>query len=193
MQAVPITTKVVSSNRAHGEVYWIQHHLLAVCPSSTYRIWQYYSSFYRPFLIKALNLYLPESIILLHCLLPHLTSSAGCMIWYKLVKCGLASMMGHTLRSLCFYFTQRNLTSVLCYQWDTSLPKIQIRRFVSSFQVSFFLLVLQPIYFCNPTYSLYCLIFGNLNLLFSINPTLKLIVIASSCNHSITISWSNYL
>ena len=26
VQSVPITTKVVSSNPAHGEVYWIQHY-----------------------------------------------------------------------------------------------------------------------------------------------------------------------
>jgi hypothetical protein len=29
MQAVPITTEVVSSNPAHGEIYSMQHHVIA--------------------------------------------------------------------------------------------------------------------------------------------------------------------
>jgi len=28
MQSVPITTKVVSSNPVHGELYWIQHYVI---------------------------------------------------------------------------------------------------------------------------------------------------------------------
>jgi len=28
VQSVPITTNVVSSNPAHGEVYWIQHYVI---------------------------------------------------------------------------------------------------------------------------------------------------------------------
>ena len=28
MQSVPITTKVLSSNPSHGEVYWIQHYVI---------------------------------------------------------------------------------------------------------------------------------------------------------------------
>jgi hypothetical protein len=28
VQSVPITTKVVSSNFVHGEVYWIQHYVI---------------------------------------------------------------------------------------------------------------------------------------------------------------------
>jgi hypothetical protein len=28
MQSVPITTKIVSSNPAHREVYWIQHYMI---------------------------------------------------------------------------------------------------------------------------------------------------------------------
>ena len=28
MQSVPITSKVVSSNPAHGEVYWMQHYVI---------------------------------------------------------------------------------------------------------------------------------------------------------------------
>jgi hypothetical protein len=31
MQSVPITTKVVSSNAAHGEVYSIQHYVIKFC------------------------------------------------------------------------------------------------------------------------------------------------------------------
>jgi hypothetical protein len=31
VQSVPITTKVMSSNLAHGEVYFIQYYVIKVC------------------------------------------------------------------------------------------------------------------------------------------------------------------
>jgi len=42
VQSVPIATKIVSSNRVHGKVYWIQHYIIKFVSdgsldSSTYK------------------------------------------------------------------------------------------------------------------------------------------------------------
>jgi len=37
VQSVPITTKVVSSNPVHGEVYWIQHDVIKIVSDLTGR------------------------------------------------------------------------------------------------------------------------------------------------------------
>ena len=41
VQSVPITTKVVSSNSSHGEVYWIQHYVIKfkVCQRLATGLW----------------------------------------------------------------------------------------------------------------------------------------------------------